>query len=125
MDESVHFQQQREINELESQREVFLDGEGKSRLDSVHYYAEYHGHPVHQLQTLVNSLRPRPIVWLAGDSSLDNKHWFYPGFKTKIEALKEYADDMDGPMSSFMAPACNGLEERLLPAISSRTWLTG
>jgi hypothetical protein len=37
---------------------------------------EYHGHPVEDLSRLVQAIRQnRRIIWLAGDSSLDNKVW--------------------------------------------------
>ena len=43
------------------------------------YYAEYHGHRLPHLEQVYSSIRPcsKQIVWLAGDSSLDNKHWLY------------------------------------------------
>ena len=47
-------------------------------VDASRYYNEYHGHPYDQLTTVVRSLRTqgKRLVWLAGDSSLDNKYWF-------------------------------------------------
>ena len=47
-------------------------------VDASRYYNEYHGHPYDQLSTVVRSLRTqgKRLVWLAGDSSLDNKYWF-------------------------------------------------
>ncbi|KAF9739486.1 hypothetical protein PMIN06_001093 [Paraphaeosphaeria minitans] len=43
------------------------------------FYVQYRGHPVEDLETFHNiTLQQRPdtpIVWLAGDSSLDNKYW--------------------------------------------------
>ena len=44
-------------------------------IDPIAFYASYHGHPPVALRTLVRAVRPRRIVWLVGDSSLDNKHW--------------------------------------------------
>ena len=39
------------------------------------YWAEYHGHPVEDLRIIIDSLRAqgRSLVYLAGDSSLDNQ----------------------------------------------------
>ena len=68
------------------------------------FYAEYFGHEPELLRILHDGLRstsaaasapgPRPCIFLAGDSSLDNKVWF---------------DDT--------APACNGYEGLLEPPI--------
>ena len=45
------------------------------------FYNEYHGHKVEHLSVLHRELRdnraPTTVVWTAGDSSLDNKHWFH------------------------------------------------
>jgi len=52
-------------------------------VDAVKFYAEYHGHPVPLLQQIHDKLRAggNRMVFLAGDSSLDNKHWLFPGVK--------------------------------------------
>ncbi|KAJ9649239.1 hypothetical protein H2201_004247 [Coniosporium apollinis] len=51
-------------------------------VDAFEFYSEYNGHPLRSLDTLYNAVRDqapeRPIVYLAGDSSLDNKHWLFP-----------------------------------------------
>ena len=48
--------------------------EAVDTINSKAFYAEYHGHPVDALSHLVDRLRPgRKIIWLVGDSSLDNK----------------------------------------------------
>lgn len=41
------------------------------------FYNQYHGHPTRDLAILHRHLHSqhKRIVWLAGDSSLDNKHW--------------------------------------------------
>ena len=52
-------------------------------IDSRDFYAEYHGHTVEHLREVHEVLRVtesggrdrRPLIWLAGDSSLDNKYW--------------------------------------------------
>jgi hypothetical protein len=53
-------------------------------IDADDFAAPYHGHNPAHLRKLVPRLRQsvdggRPIVWLAGDSSLDNKHWVKGG----------------------------------------------
>lgn len=49
------------------------------RVASADYFGEYHGHLIEHLEVVHTALRgpdgQRPIIWLAGDSSLDNKHW--------------------------------------------------
>mmetsp|Transcript_15112 Transcript_15112/g.36472 ORF Transcript_15112/g.36472 Transcript_15112/m.36472 type:complete len:303 (-) Transcript_15112:188-1096(-) len=52
-------------------------------VDAVKFYAEYHGHPVPLLQKVHDKLRAagNRMIFLAGDSSLDNKHWLFPGLK--------------------------------------------
>ncbi|KAF2645215.1 hypothetical protein P280DRAFT_495163 [Massarina eburnea CBS 473.64] len=52
------------------------------KLNASKFYHEYKGHTIHDLtilHSLVRDLRPSaPIIWFAGDSSLDNKYWI-PG----------------------------------------------
>ena len=50
-------------------------------LSSHAYYNEYHGHRVTDLEKIEDGLRQlkggaAPLIFLAGDSSLDNKYWF-------------------------------------------------
>jgi hypothetical protein len=59
--------------------------EMSSTISSVNYYAEYHGHRVTDLERIEDGLRhmmsdtasAAPMIFLAGDSSLDNKYWFH------------------------------------------------
>lgn len=65
---------------------------------SYEFYNEYHGHKIShltELYTLLRATHSGPMIYLAGDSSLDNKFWF--------------ADDGD---------AVNGYEYFLSPPIS-------
>ena len=42
------------------------------------FYGEYHGHTQAHLERLHSALRgqdSRPVLWLCGDSTLDNKYW--------------------------------------------------
>lgn len=70
------------------------------------FYVQYHGHDIRDLERVHDALRyaapddsgrARPIIWLAGDSSFDNKHWFRNA-----------------------APACNGMERVLDPPHSKQ-----
>jgi hypothetical protein len=49
------------------------------KIKTSHFYFQWAGHPLPDLSTLLSTtktLRPnKPVVYLAGDSSLDNKYW--------------------------------------------------
>lgn len=78
-------------------------------LDSQSFYSEYHGHRIEHLSLLVKNLRDQgieEIVWFAGDSTLDNKHWLYP-----VRANKR----MVQTSPPFVAEAINGYENVLQP----------
>lgn len=68
---------------------------------SQDFYREYHSHRISDLEVVHSQLRQQKntdgLIFLAGDSSLDNKYWF-----------------------SDTAPALNGFEEFLTPATSKR-----
>ena len=55
---------------------VLADARGEATITS--YYAPYHGHDVRHLGIALRKLREKhdSVVFLAGDSSLDNKFWF-------------------------------------------------
>lgn len=46
-------------------------------VDARGFYAEYFGHPVDDLKVILPKLKESSssLIWLAGDSSLDNKYW--------------------------------------------------
>jgi hypothetical protein len=48
-----------------------------NKIDSNDFYSEYFGHKEEHLRQLLPSLRASSdsLIWLAGDSSLDNKYW--------------------------------------------------
>lgn len=70
-------------------------------IQSHTFYEQYHGHPIDELhKALYHFQQTNPgeeIMYLAGDSSLDNKHWF-----------------------STTGPAINGWEDILSPSIMKR-----
>mmetsp|Transcript_58782 Transcript_58782/g.110138 ORF Transcript_58782/g.110138 Transcript_58782/m.110138 type:complete len:311 (+) Transcript_58782:63-995(+) len=71
------------------------------------FYREYHGHKVEHLQPLVESLRANgtpSFTYLAGDSTLDNKHWLFSN-KARLQDEKS------------AAPALNGYEKVLQPPV--------
>lgn len=76
------------------------------------YYEEYHGHQVRYLKDVHTRLREQAgasqFIFLAGDSSLDNKHWFFRPYLGKAEQLSAASD--------FVGEAVNGYEIALTPA---------
>lgn len=71
--------------------------DGPNKIEGFYY--NYHGHTVEHLQeayTHIKSLKPHgSIVYFAGDSSLDNKHWF----TDKAKAVNGYEKFLQPPMS--------------------------
>jgi len=72
-----------------------------AKLDARTFYGEYHGHKIEHLEQLIPAVRndggrSRGIIFLVGDSTLDNKHW----------------------LDRETKPACNGYEHCLQPARS-------
>ncbi|OCL09127.1 hypothetical protein AOQ84DRAFT_354160 [Glonium stellatum] len=56
-----------------------MSARGNQKIKTLPFYREWKGHPIPDLTTFYSRTvaeRPdKPIVWLAGDSSLDNKYW--------------------------------------------------
>mmetsp|Transcript_57722 Transcript_57722/g.187513 ORF Transcript_57722/g.187513 Transcript_57722/m.187513 type:complete len:273 (+) Transcript_57722:172-990(+) len=60
-------------------------------VSSSEYYWNYHGQRIDHLNAVHASLREngcKSSVWLAGDSSLDNKHWLFNGESTLGQRLE-------------------------------------
>jgi len=64
-------------------------------VDSQHYYSTYSGHNVKLLEEVHRQLRKnhKSLVFLAGDSSLDNKFWF----NDTVSALNGYEQILQPP----------------------------
>jgi hypothetical protein len=60
----------------------------ESKIKTSTFYSESKGHLVTDLakfRAITLAERPhKPIIYLAGDSSLDNKHWFNKPSKTPV-----------------------------------------
>jgi len=83
-----------------------------SALHAGEFYAEYHGHKVDHLNALRSHLveaGAEHFVYLAGDSSLDNKHWFFSSWEEKKDQLLG--------CSEFVGDAVNGYESALSPPL--------
>lgn len=81
-------------------------------LPAGEFYETYHGHTVAHLERLHGALRgagASRFIFLAGDSSLDNKHWFFSGFASKSAQVRSGAE--------FVGDAVNGYERVLTPAV--------
>lgn len=72
---------------------------------SSHYFmTNYYGHKIEHLDAVLKAQRAagKRIVFLAGDSSLDNKNWILPGRE-------------DGGPDAIAYPATNGYQDILEP----------
>jgi len=81
-------------------------------IDTGDFYARFDGHNAQDLMTLHQALRgypARPALFLAGDSSLDNKHWLFPGNQSALQLQSD-------ARGFFTAPALNGYECVMRPA---------
>lgn len=79
-------------------------------VDAGDFYAEYHSHTTAHLSRVHASLSElgcARFIYLCGDSTLDNKHWFFRPFQTKKTQMHDPA---------FTAEAVNGYEHVLSPA---------
>lgn len=74
-----------------------IEGKVSDKVSSVDYYGEYHGHRVEHLESVHSHLRRSSpqMVFLAGDSSLDNKFWF----PENGPAVNGYEGILDPPQS--------------------------
>ena len=64
--------------------------ESGTRVNAQRFYGEYHGHKVGHLKIVHDRMRAGEkdsIVFLAGDSSLDNKYWF----DDTVSAIEPYS----------------------------------
>ena len=87
-----------------------------STINSTEFYATYHGHDPEHLRSLHHALSSRGatqprVVFFAGDSSLDNKHWLFRPSKApnKVRRLTTRQ------AKSYTAAAINGYEDVLEP----------
>ena len=80
------------------------------QLKSGNFYKEYHSHKTKHLVTVKEGLSngdqngDQTFIYLCGDSSLDNKHWFFRTHKSKSNQMND---------SKFTAAAVNGYEHIL------------
>jgi len=90
----------------------------KEGINADMFYQNYYGHDIEDVEKLTQYARAsnRKIVWLIGDSSLDNKHWMYFEESTK-DAGKLLSLRREGVWNT---PAVNGYEDVLHPARSVR-----
>lgn len=85
------------------------------KIPAKDFYEEYHGHTVPHLRHLLTKLRQQGIksfIYLAGDSTLDNKHWLFDPNGKSLEGK-------DFHQKSASA-ALNGYEHVLEPPVMMR-----
>lgn len=70
----------------------------KQRINNIDFYSSYHGHKVHNLNTLYFHFKNKDknFVYLLGDSSMDNKFWL--PIKNVSEACNGYEDLLIKPI---------------------------
>lgn len=73
-------------------------------ISSADYYSEYYGHRYMHLDylTYVARLRALKIIWLVGDSTLDNKYWI----EEKCAASNIYSEILSPPISKMDVCTC-------------------
>ena len=85
----------------------------KRSINARTFYENWSGHQLSLLDRLFVQLNEnsndeeKSIIWLAGDSSLDNKHWCYAN--PDLKSAEYFVDP------SYTAKACNGYEKILDP----------
>jgi len=84
-------------DEIPKKKIVEAHAPEKKKLNTNNFYSNYFGHKIDHLETLYNHIKEtypkKKIVWLAGDSTMDNKHF----------------------IADFSKPALNGYETILHP----------
>jgi hypothetical protein len=89
-------------------REAYTDACSET-INVNDFYSQYHGHPIQSLATLHQSLRKqgKRIIWLLGDSSLDNKYWVHFDTATPCNGYERVMTPM------VIADVCYWLNESL------------
>ena len=71
------------------------------KINRSRFYFEWKGHQIQDLTTfhaITTAQRPsKPIVYLAGDSSLDNKYWVSSDEELQVEVPEIYKHTLDKP----------------------------
>ncbi|CAM9970605.1 unnamed protein product, partial [Heterosigma akashiwo] len=85
-----------------------------NKVDAGSFYEEYHGHKLDELEIIHSQLADsaETTIFLAGDSSLDNKHWFFSD-ETGFNKASQVCSKNNRP--DFVASAVNGYEGVLQP----------
>lgn len=74
----------------------------QQKVPSRAFYQTYHGHEVGYLQRVRDGLRTqgkKSLLWLAGDSTMDNKYWF----NSTANACNGYENILDAPHGTPMS----------------------
>jgi hypothetical protein len=93
-------------------------------IDPSEYYGEYHGHTLSHLEVALEALRggpdatpatARPVVFLVGDSTLDNKFWLSHNVSSMVSAPRGMRDFLSPPRCVRDVATCLAVEldERL------------
>ncbi|KAH6613943.1 hypothetical protein C7974DRAFT_67117 [Boeremia exigua] len=75
--------------------------ESVGKINRSRFYFEWKGHQIQDLTSfhaIATAKRPNePIVYLAGDSSLDNKYWVHPDENLQVDVPEIYKHVLDRP----------------------------
>ncbi|KAF2750131.1 hypothetical protein M011DRAFT_456074 [Sporormia fimetaria CBS 119925] len=78
------------------------------KVDTSAFYREWKGHPIENLanvRDIIHAIRPKtPIVYLAGDSSLDNKAWVTPSDPPPVPVPEIYQQLLQSTRGEKMKP---------------------
>jgi hypothetical protein len=73
----------------------------QNKINRSRFYFEWKGHQIQDLtkfHAITSAKRPdKPIVYLAGDSSLDNKYWVHSEDGLQVEVPEIYKHTLDKP----------------------------
>ena len=82
------------------------EDDARTTISPLNFYTTEQGHSVRHLRLLLPAVRPHSIVWLCGDTALDNKayinvaNWMQLEQGDRLEALNGYEAVLDPPKAA-------------------------
>jgi len=96
--------------------------ENMPRLDTGRYFFEYHGHRISDLDTVLSTLQSggkTSFIYLAGDSSLDNKHWFSDAARPCVNGYEQLLDYQKKDICYWINKECQDRGHRNIACINT------
>ena len=79
-------------------------------ITGLNFYSEYHGHLISQLEMCLQRFRVsgehRHAVYLAGDSTLDNKYWLSSSWKEPLNGYENIIQAMKPDVAYWINESC-------------------